>query len=59
MFLKGIFVRNALKYMDTLFLTPLGLLYLLSTSVLTKNPMNFVGDHQMNIPTTFGSKEED
>jgi hypothetical protein len=45
--------------MDTPFLRALGLLYLLCTSDKQKNKNKFVGDHQINIPTTFGSKEED
>jgi hypothetical protein len=34
-------------------------LYLLCTSDKQKKNINFVGDHPINIPTTFGSKEED
>ena len=52
--------------MDTPFLTPLGLLFLLCTSDQHKKKnINFVGDHLMNIPTKYesnwpsGFREED
>jgi len=39
----------------TPFLTPLSLLFLLSTSDQQKRNINFLEDHPMNIPTKLGS----
>ena len=72
MFLKGIFLRNALKKIliknkwtiNNVY--SLGLLFLLFTSDQQQLNINYVGDHLLNIPTKLvpinwrgGSRKED
>jgi hypothetical protein len=46
-------IVRKIRYMDTQFLTPLCLLFILCTSDQQTN-INFVVDPQINIPTNFG-----
>ena len=41
--------------MDRPLLTPLGLLFLLYVLLINKENINFVWNHPINIPSTFGS----